>query len=148
MIDISVLRKAMDEIAARKGDFTLFALFRRADALGMWDLVVSAPWLERGKLKALGELVELLAQSIGKESIMSQFSRVETVPRSNPTVKYILENIPVDDGERHLQSTDLFGLQIREAIILRSRRPSANKPARRALQPAGAGSSRRQGERG
>jgi hypothetical protein len=142
VIDTRVLRKAMDEIAARKGDFTLFALFRRADALGMWDLVVSAPWLERGKLKALGELVELLAQSIGKESV-SQFSRVETVPSNNPTVKFILDNISVADGERHLQSPDLFGLQIREAIILRAKRPRRNKPARKALHSAGAGSARR-----
>jgi hypothetical protein len=141
VISTGVLRKAMDEIAARKGDFTLFALFRRADALGMWDLVVSAPWLERGKLKALGELVELLAQSIGKESI-GQFSRVETVPSNNPTVKLILDNTPVTDGERHLQSTDLFGLQIREAIILRAKRPSRNKPARKVLHSAGAGSVR------
>ncbi len=33
MIDTGALRKAMHEIADRKGDFTLFALFLRADAL-------------------------------------------------------------------------------------------------------------------
>jgi hypothetical protein len=46
VIPTGVLRKAMHEIAAKKGDFTLFALFKRADGLGRWDLVVSAPWLE------------------------------------------------------------------------------------------------------
>ena len=30
---------------------SLFALFRRANGLGRWDLVVSAPWLESGNLK-------------------------------------------------------------------------------------------------
>jgi hypothetical protein len=134
----------MDEIAAKKGHFTLFGLFRRADALGKWDLVVSAPWLEKGKLKALGELVELLAQSIGKESI-SQFSRVEAVPSNNPTVKYILDTIPVDDSERRLQNTDLFGLQIRDAIILRAKRPVVQKPTRKTLQTTGDGLSRRRG---
>jgi len=144
VISSAVLRKAMHEIAAKKGDFTLFGLFKRADALGMWDLVVSAPWLESGKLNALGELVELLTQSLGKESI-SQFSRVETVPGNHPTVKYILNTIPVDDGERRLQNTDLFGLQITDAIILRAKRPVARKPTRKALQTAGGGSSRRRG---
>ncbi len=52
----------MDEIARKKGEFTLFALLMRADAPGTWDLVVSAPWLESGKLKATGEFVRLLAQ--------------------------------------------------------------------------------------
>lgn len=142
MIAIGVLRKAMHEIAAQKGDFTLFALFRRADAPGTWDLIVSAPWLESGKLKALGELVDLLAKSIGRESL-SQFSRVETVPSDNRTVKFILDSIPVDDGERRIQSTDLFDLQIEEAIILRAKRPNQKRPARNALHPAG--SSRRRG---
>lgn len=144
VIPTGVLRKAMHEIAAQKGDFTLFALFRRADAPGTWDLVVSAPWLEGGKLKALGQLVELLARSIGRESL-SQFSRVEMVPSDNRTVKFILDNIPIDDGERRIQSTDLFGLQIEEAIILRAKRPIQRRPARKALHPAGAGSSRRRG---
>jgi hypothetical protein len=55
MISISKLRKAMRDIAAKKGEFTFFGLLRRADAPGTWDLVVSAPWLGKGKLKALGE---------------------------------------------------------------------------------------------
>jgi hypothetical protein len=44
--------QGMHEIADRKGNFTLFALFMRADSPfarsddpGAWDLVVSAPWL-------------------------------------------------------------------------------------------------------
>jgi hypothetical protein len=93
-------------------------------------------------LKALGELVDLLAKSIGRESL-SQFSRVETVPSDNRTVKFILDSIPVDDGERRIQSTDLFDLQIEEAIILRAKRPNQKRPARNALHPAG--SSRRRG---
>jgi hypothetical protein len=144
VIATDVLRKAMQEIAARKGDFTLFALFRRADAPGTWDLIVSAPWLRRGKIKALGELVDLLARSMGRESLF-QFSRVETVPSDNRTVKFILDNFPVDDGERRIQNTNLFGLEIEEAIILRSKRPSSNKPVRKALHPAGVGSSRSRG---
>jgi hypothetical protein len=127
VIPVDVLRKAMHEISSKKGDFTLFALFRRADALGMWDLVVSAPWLERGKFKALGQFVDLLAKSIGRESLR-QFSRVETVPSNNRTLKYILANIPVDDEERRIQSTELFDLQIEEAIILRSKRPETERP--------------------
>jgi hypothetical protein len=111
---------------------------------GTWDLVVSAPWLESGELKSLSEFVDLLAKSIGRESL-SQFSRVQPVPSNDRTVKFILDKFPVDDGERSLQSTDLFGLQIEEAIILRAKRPRPDKQARKALVPAGAGPSRRKG---
>ena len=147
MTSTGVLRKAMHEIAALKGDFTLFALFRRENdpsTWGTWDLVVSAPWLERGKLKALSEFVDLLAKSIGRDSL-SKFSRVQTIPSNDRTVEFILDKYPVDDGERSLQSTNLFGLQIEEAIILRAKRPRPNKPARKALHPAGAGLARRRG---
>jgi hypothetical protein len=68
----------MRDIAAKKGDFTLFAKIRRADAPGTWDLVVSAPWLEAGKLKATSELVELLSDSVGENSL-HEFSRIQTV---------------------------------------------------------------------
>jgi hypothetical protein len=141
VIATTALRHAMHDIAAKKGEFTLFALFRRADAPGTWDLVVSAPWIESGKLKTTSEFVKLLADSIGTESL-NQFARVQTVSEESPAVKFLLANCPVDDREIRLQSTDLFGLDIEEAIIFRAKRPDEKKPAGKSLQPAAAGSSR------
>jgi hypothetical protein len=132
----------MHEIAARKGDFTLFALIKRANSPGTWDLVASAPWLESGKLKGLAEFVDLLAKSIGRESF-SQFSRVEAIPSNNPKAKFILDSIPVEDGERHIQSTDLLGLQIEEAIIFRAKRPRRVRAVRKVPIPAVGRSSQR-----
>lgn len=146
MITNAKLRKAMHEIAAKKGDFTLFALFMRSDAPGTWDLVVSAPWLEAGQLKATSELVELLSDSIGEGSL-HDFSRIATVDTEHPAVKFILLNLAVEDGELRVTSTDLFGLQIDEAIIFRAMKPAAtrNKPSNKALHPAAAGSGRGRG---
>lgn len=126
----------MDEIARKKGEFTLFALLMRADAPGTWDLVVSAPWLESGKLKATGEFVRLLAQSIGEESLQ-QFSRVVALDSGDAPVKFILENLPFDkaEGELKVQSTDLLGLQIQEAIIVRAKKPSPAVLPNTALHP-------------
>ena len=129
MINTNVLRKAMREIAANRGNFTLFALLMRADGPGTWDLVVSAPWLESGKLRATSEFVRLLAQSIGEESLQ-QFSRVLALNSADAPLKFILENIPVEDGEIRIENTDLLGMQIKEGIILRSMRP---KPQRSGL---------------
>lgn len=128
----------MREIAAKKGDFTLFALLMRADSLGRWDLVVSAPWLEGGKLKATGEFIRLLAQSIGEEALQ-QFARVVALESDAADVQFILENFPVEDGELHVQSTELFGLQIQTAIIFRAKQPetSSKRLPNTALHPAG-----------
>jgi hypothetical protein len=127
MIDTKLLRKAMDEIAAKKGEFTLFALLRRADALGGWDLVVCAPWLGSGNLKATRGFVRMLARWMGEESLQ-QFSRVVALDSDEPRVRFIRENFPVwkGEGERTVQSIDLLGLHIEEAIILRAEKPRSS----------------------
>lgn len=135
MIDINRLRKAMRHISSKKGDFTLFALFKRENGLGKWDLIVSAPWLEGANLETRGELVDLLGKSMGRKSFID-LARVEPIPGNNPTIKFILKNYPVDDGELRIPTTGLFDLPIEEAIILRAKRPVPKKPARRVLQRA------------
>jgi len=130
VIDSNRLRRAMRHIASQKGAFTLFALFRREDGLGKWDLIVSAPWLEGANLETRGELVDLLAKSIGRKSLV-QLARVEPIPSKNPTIKFILKNYPIEDGELRIPTAGLFGLQIEEGIILRAQQPARKKPARR-----------------
>ena len=124
MITNAGLRKAMREVAKKKGPFTLFAKIRRSDAPGAWDLVVSAPWLEHGKLKATNELVQLLSDSLGDDAL-HEFARIATVGVEHPTVRFLIANCPLDDGAIRMQSSDLFGLQIDEAVIFRAMKPSA-----------------------
>jgi hypothetical protein len=127
MIDTNLLRKAMNEVAAKKGEFTLFALLKRPDAFGDWDLVVSAPWLGSGGLKVTREFVRMLTRSIG-EAFLQQLSRVVALANDEPRVKFIRENLWYEkkEGELRVQSTDLLGLQIEEAIILRAERLRPN----------------------
>jgi len=134
MIASSTLRKAMHEIAAKKGGFTLFGLFMRSDALGTWDLVVSAPWLEKGKLKATSEFVRLLTDSIG-EPALRYFSRVQTISKDDPALKAILAAFSVDDGEVRVQKSNLFGLEIEDAIIFRARKPGSDPLPNTAMEP-------------
>ena len=128
MISTNKLRKAMREITAKKGDFTLFGLFMRADAPGTWDLVVSAPWLEEGKLKALAEFTELLAESIGEQSL-KEFSRVVTLNRRDATLNSLVSTFSVDDGEVRVKRSNLFGLEIEDGIILRAKRAASGTAA-------------------
>ena len=124
MIPLVPLRKALNEIAEKKGEFSLVGLFMRADAPGTWDLVVSAPWLEKGKLKATSEFVHLLSDSIGEQALR-YFSRIQTVSSQNPALKAILVAFSVDDGDVHIKNSNFFGLEIEEAIILRAKRLDA-----------------------
>src|ERR1039458_1688982 len=111
MIAVSSLGKAMHEMVAQKGDFTLFALLRRDEPLySFWVLVVSAPWLNSEKLAGTREVADHLEKSIGRKGLQ-QLARIVVITDDNPTIKFFLKNVPVDDGERRIQKTDLFGLQ-------------------------------------
>jgi hypothetical protein len=137
VIAIDAFRKAMNRIASQKGDFTLYALFKRANGVGNWDLVVCAPWLAKSRYQATSELVDLLVKAIGRKSFV-ELARVEPIRVDDPNLKSLLAEFPVGDGdpERRMRNIELFGLEMEQAIILRAKRPVTKKPARRVLQRA------------
>lgn len=116
---VTRLREAMHVIAARRGDFTLFGIFMRLNSPGTFDLVVSAPWLDKGKLKAAGDLANLLTEILG-EGALQQFARIETLEEEDPALKDFLSAFFVDDGEVRVQRSNLFGLEMEDAVIMRA----------------------------
>ena len=114
----------MRELSTEKGEFDLFGLFLRTEAPDKWDLVVSSPWLEQGKLKALSEFVEKLNVAIGEEQVLS-LSRVVTLNADDPALHAVTRAVKVnlDDDPIEMHDSDLFGLPIRHAYILRAKRP-------------------------
>ncbi len=113
MIDTDKLRKLMDEIALEQGAFTLFGLFLRD---GQWALVVSAPWLERGKLEAFSYLSERVVPRLTEKELLS-LSRMESLNEGDPALEAILHTLRIEGGPI-LQGENLFGLEIQEALVL------------------------------
>jgi hypothetical protein len=131
MIQIEKLRKAMNLISAEKGEFVLFGLFLTDESPERWDLVVSAPWLEEGKLEALREFVKMLSSTVEQEEI-SSLSKIVTLNHDDPSLKAILKAVQVENGPVILQDNNLFGLEIKQAYILRAKR--LNKSAPKAIK--------------
>lgn len=130
MIATSKLRKAMHEIAAKKGEeFTFFGFFLRADAVGAWDLVVSAWWLANFRLETLDELHRLLIASLGKVTT-GKIGRLVTLRPDDANLRAVVSEYPVEDGEVRVKRECLFGLEIEDAIILRAR-PGTTRRARK-----------------
>ena len=124
MIEIEKLQKLMKQVEARKGRFTFFGVFMREDSPGLWDLVVSAPWLESGRLKALRELVDEMSEVFGQDEVMS-FSRIVTLKHGDPALHDILNEVGSPKKPLDMQGHSLFGLPIEHAVILRARMPKA-----------------------
>lgn len=130
MIDIEKFRRAMRRIAAKKGPFVLFALFRRENAPDGWDLVVSSPWLKEGRLKQLAEFADELKEIIGERQLR-ELARIVTIKGDDPGLKEVLQEIQIEDGVVEVRESMFFDLRIRQAIFLRATR-SVNRERRTA----------------
>ena len=124
MIKTEKLQEFMKRVEAQKGRFTLFGIFMREDSPAQWDLVLAAPWLENGKLKALGEFVEQMSKTFGQDEVM-YFSRIVTLNHDDPALRAILSEIASLRKPLEKQGHDLFGLPIEHAVILRASEPKA-----------------------
>jgi hypothetical protein len=133
MTPLPQLREAMNAIAEKKGQFSLFAMVKRADSPGQWDLVVAAPWLKVGRLKALAELVRLLEKQLGKREVR-RFGRIATLEPNSRETRAELAALNIDNTERRFQHTTLFGADVEEAVVLRAKPARAPSDVRASTQ--------------
>jgi len=128
MIQIEKFRRVMKDVSAERGEFVLFGLFLREEAPDKWDLVISAPWLEADKLKALREFVEKATAIVGSQELLT-LSRIVPLNPDDPNLDALLQAVQVDNGPVELWHPDFFGLDIKHAYILRAKRPGKPEPA-------------------
>ncbi len=148
MISTRMLNKMyewMEEVEKEWGKFTLFGLFLREHSDNKWDLVVSAPKLEKGKLKALGSFMEKAKPFLDDEELLS-LSRIVTLNKNEEALNKLLGGIkekmtwqkPLKEATwkifflpEHLglefQGENLFGLPIKHAYIMRPEPPVAER---------------------
>jgi hypothetical protein len=128
MMQIEKFRRVMQDMGAERGEFVFFGLLLREEAPDKWDLVISAPWLEVDKLKALREFVEKATAILGSQELLT-LSRIVTLNPDDPHLNAILQAIQVDNGPLELWNPDFFELDIKHAYILRAKRPKKSELA-------------------
>ena len=115
------LAEAELEIAKEKGDFFLFALFLREDAPNLWDLLVSASWIELDKGGALRHIAKVIQSKLSKEEL-TLLSRISIIDRSNPALEALASGFHLEHGLAEVRDSNFFGLAIKHAYIITSRR--------------------------
>lgn len=121
MINIEKFRRAMREIAAKKGPFTLFALFQRQNAIDGWDLVVSSSWLEPLRLKQLTAFANSLKSIVGVKQLL-ELAQIVPIDKDDPALKAVLSTVQIDDGVVEVHHVIFFDQQIKHAIFLTAKR--------------------------
>ena len=126
MIDVKKFQRAMRDIAAKKGPFTLFALFLRENAVIGWDLVVSSSWLDAASLKRLTEFTKLLKAVVGAKQLL-ELAQVVPIDKDDPALRAVLSRVQIDDGLVEVHQVVFFDQQIKHAIFLTAKRVGRKK---------------------
>src|SRR5689334_2531491 len=84
-------------LAARKGDFSFFALFLREEVPNRWDLIASAFWLGSDRTAAVQLLVDEIKSFLGTPYLIA-LSRIIIVDPNDPQLKAIGRSISTEHG--------------------------------------------------
>ena len=122
MLDLKKIGILEQEISGEKGEFSLFGLFLRTDTQDRWDLLVSAPWLEKDKKKGLDYLAGRVRSQLDPEELLS-ISRIVILEQGNPVLEAINKAISVRHGKVEVRDSTFSGIQIAQACISTSSSP-------------------------
>jgi len=116
------------EMAAEKGRFLLFALFLRKDAPDLWDVVVAATWVTKNKSDSLQYLSNKL-RAVLNPSEFIRLSRIVIIDPDNPALAALQQAISIEHGITEIKDGTFFGLQIKHAYLITSRRDADQAPS-------------------
>jgi hypothetical protein len=128
---VEKLVRAEQEMAAEKGAFLLFAMVLREDAPDVWDLVVASPWIATDKSSSLRYISDKV-RSILDANELVKLSRIVLIEPDNPALAAFQQAIHVEHGIAEIKDGDFFGLQIKHAYLITSRRDTNAKSSKRA----------------
>lgn len=115
-------------IAAEKGRFTLFALFRPDEARTPgWDVLVSAPWATE-RIATIRLLGERFKAELGAAELV-QIARVAVIRPDNPDLEVVHDAANVEHGLVEVRDRTFFGHRIERALFITSRRELTPQPA-------------------
>jgi hypothetical protein len=118
---IDKLRLLETEISQKKGEFSFFALFLREEAQDKWDLIASASWFGSDKKKTLEYLAKKLRSRLTSDELL-MLSRIVLIEEADPRLQAVYQAFQVQYAPIEVQDCNLFGLQIKHAYIIASRR--------------------------
>ncbi len=124
---VKKLIAAEQEMAQENGPFVLFALFLPEESPHYWDLVVSAPWQFEDKLSFLRYVVDKLKKHLSREERL-KLSRIVPIPVNEPGLEAVYELAQVEHGTVEIRDEMFFGVDIKRAYIITSRRADIAAP--------------------
>lgn len=96
----------------------------REDVPDRRNLIISAPWVGEDKRGAVDYLVSQIKSRLGKEHLTC-LSRIVPVDPEDTAVQNLNRAISVEHGDVEVRDSNFFGLAVKHAHIITSKRPPA-----------------------
>jgi hypothetical protein len=93
----------------------------REDVPDRWDLMVSAPWVDADKRAAVDHLVNQIKVQLGQKDLTS-LARIVVVDPQDGAVKAFNGLVDIEHGGVEVRDSNLFGLPVKHACIITSKR--------------------------
>jgi len=107
------------ELAAEHGEFTLFALFLRDNSPGLWDVIVSAPWIDENREQGLSKVVAKVNACLQKEEVL-RLSHIVIVEHDHPDLAELKNrfNFATSLTVIEAKNDNLLGQDIQQAFFI------------------------------
>ena len=109
------------KLSQEKGEFELFALFQTDFSIDKWDLVIAAPWTAKDRSKALRYIVNKTKMEL-KEDELIMLSKIVIIDENNSDLKAVQQALSTEHNAVEIQNCDFFGIKIKHAYIITSKR--------------------------
>jgi hypothetical protein len=123
------------DISRERGDFSFFALFVREDSPNHLDLVAAAPWLKENEKEFRIYLAKELQSRLDHQELLA-LSAVVCLNEDDSNLKRAQQDlaeeheIDVEHGLAELRDEVLFGMDMKRAYIITSKRASKQANAK------------------
>lgn len=118
---VEKLTQAEKEMAVEKGPFFLFGIFLREDAPDVWDLVVASPWIDLDRSNSLRYISDKISAALEPKELV-KLSRIVLVEPDSPALVALQRAFHAEHALTEVKDSDFFGLRIKHAYIITSRR--------------------------
>jgi len=114
---VAASRKALAKCLER-GDVRFFGLMLPDESDALWDIVVSAAWMDGDVSAGIRAVSGLMMEFAGPDDML-WVSRVVVLGANYPYLRALLGAFSVMDGEAHVKESFINGVSVKEAYVLR-----------------------------
>lgn len=115
---IGLLDRVRKNIEGERGEFSLFAAFRRKRSRGSWDLMLAANWLTPNALGPVNYVYEKLREVLSAEQ-MTEIGRVVALDPVSAIAQTFTRRFSGKTGVVKLRNFLFAGQEISRAYVLR-----------------------------